>query len=67
MSRVRVEKRGNLHLAAYIMAHGGEFMGIEEGVFLFESDAPLEEWEVRHVSSCCRKTDKALLELKRFL
>lgn len=62
-----IETRCNLHFAAFIKAHGGTFKGTEDGEFIFESEKSLAEWKVIHTNSCCRKVDKELLELKRFL
>lgn len=58
---------GDLHFAAYVKAKGGSFEGMNGRRFIFTSDRSPEEWKVEHTNSCCRKVDKELFELKRFL
>jgi hypothetical protein len=65
--RFEIETRNNLHFAAFIKAHGGTFIEGGNGKFVFESEKSLGEWKVDHTNSCCRRVDRELLELKRFL
>jgi len=66
MNEVRIP-RTELHLAAYVKAHGGGFLNFADGCFIFESDKPENEWRVAHSNSCCLKTDVELFTLKKFL
>lgn len=56
-----------LHLAAYIKAHGGQFVSCVDRAFTFRSELPLSHWSVEHANSCCRRVDLQLIELRRFL
>lgn len=56
-----------LHFAAYLKAHGAEFVGCDDRVFTFRSDKPLEVWRVEHANSDARRVDLNLIELRRFL
>jgi len=58
--------RKELHLAAYMKAHGAEFIDFSNDCFVFNSDRPETEWRVAHINSCCLKTDTELFALKRF-
>ena len=59
--------RKQLHLAAYMKAHGATFLDFSEDYFIFESDKTESEWRIAHSNSCCVKTDVELFALKRFL
>jgi uncharacterized protein involved in high-affinity Fe2+ transport len=63
MNKITISKR-DLHLAAYIKAHGGELTGYKNGSFHFESDV---EWRVQHASSDALRVDQELLVLRRFV
>lgn len=56
-----------LHFAAYLKAHGAEFVGCVDRIFTFRSDKPLEVWRVAHANSESRHVDLQLIELRRFL
>jgi len=56
-----------LHLAAYIKSNGAEFLGFENGSFVFNSDKSLGQWRVEHSNSCCRRVDQELINLRKFL
>lgn len=56
-----------LHLAAYIKAHGGELLSCVDRVFTFRSRRPLAAWSSDHEDSCCRRVDLQLIELRKFL
>jgi hypothetical protein len=66
MNIMTISKR-DLHLAAYIKAHGGELTGYKNGSFHFESDIPESEWRVKHASSDALRVDQELLVLRRFV
>jgi hypothetical protein len=56
-----------LHFAAYLKAHGAEFLGCEDRIFRFRSDKPLDCWRIEHANSDARRVDLNLIELRRFL
>jgi hypothetical protein len=66
MNKMTISKR-DLHLAAYIKAHGGELVSYKNGNFYFESDVPESEWRVKHASSDALRVDQELLVLRRFV
>ena len=56
-----------LHLAAYIKSNGAEFLGFENGSFVFNSDKSLSQWRVAHSNGCCRRVDQELINLRKFI
>lgn len=66
MHKIIISKR-DLHLAAYIKAHGCNLTGYKNGSFHFESEIPESEWRVQHASSDALRVDQELLVLRRFV
>lgn len=57
----------DLHLSAYMKAHGAVLKNYKNGNFYFESDVPELEWRVKHAGSDALRVDQELLALKRFV
>jgi len=62
-------KTKKIALAAYIKMQT-PLVTINGGSFVFNSEIPIDEWEIRYYNSCCYKHDSqviALRDLKRTL
>ncbi|CAB4122401.1 hypothetical protein UFOVP35_13 [uncultured Caudovirales phage] len=59
--------RRELHLAAYVKAHGAELTSYVNGNFYFLSDIPESDWRVEHAGSDALRVDQELLALRRFV
>jgi hypothetical protein len=64
MGQVKVR---NLHLAAYMKAHGARLLNVENSIFVFETNVPISEWRVSHRNSCCRTVDRELIGLRKLI
>lgn len=56
-----------LGLAAYIKMQGGTLIKADKGNFEFESDTPLQSWEIEYSNSCCHRHDSELINLRNLL
>lgn len=63
-TRIQVKQLG---LAAYIKMNGVPLVGVEDRIFIFDSDLTLEEWRVKYDNSCCMEHDTLVCELRHFL
>jgi hypothetical protein len=66
MNKIIVLKR-DIHLAAYMKAHGAILTGYTDGKFNFTSDVSENDWRVKHASSDALRVDQELLVLRRFV
>jgi hypothetical protein len=64
--KISVPKR-DIHLAAFMKAHGAVLSAFKDNKFFLESDIPEMEWRVRHAASDALKVDQELLTLRRFV
>lgn len=63
---IAVAKR-DIHLAAYMKAHGAKLTEYRDGKFYFISDIPESDWRVKHAGSDALRVDQELLVLRRFV
>lgn len=66
---LEIPTRSNIHLIAFICANGGTYKEFkrEEKTIVIESEKTLEEWRAKHMTSCCKKVDVALLEIRNII
>jgi hypothetical protein len=57
----------DIHLAAYMKAHGAILQTYREEKFYFSSEVPETDWRVKHAGSDALRVDQELLVLRRFL
>jgi hypothetical protein len=61
-----VAKR-DIHLAAYMKAHGAKLTEYKDGKFYFMSEIAESDWRVKHAGSDALRVDQELLVLRRFI
>lgn len=66
---LEIPTRSNVHLIAFICANGGVYKEYkrEEKIIVVESEKTLEEWRAVHMTSCCKKVDAMLLEIRNII
>lgn len=64
--KIAVPKR-DIHLAAFMKAHGATLLAFKDNKFFLESDTSEMEWRVQHAASDALKVDQELLTLRRFV
>jgi len=57
----------DIHLAAYMKAHGAVLQTYRDEKFYFSSEVCETEWRVKHAGSDALRVDQELLVLRRFL
>lgn len=53
-----------LGLAAYIKMEQGNFLGVVDNKFRFESEMTAEEWDIRYCNTCCHRHDMEVMALR---
>ena len=61
---IRIRQLG---LAAYLLIRGEEFIGHEDGHFIFKSVQGEREWDLEYFNTCCQKHDNAVMSLRKFI
>lgn len=64
MATIRTRRLG---LAAFMKMNECAIVNVYEGMFTFESDKTLQEWELLYTNSCCSRHDSEVCELRKFL
>jgi hypothetical protein len=66
MEKISISKK-EMHLAAYMKAHGAKLLDYKDGKFYFHTTISETDWRVEHAGSDALRVDQELLVLRRFV